>query len=154
MKMIVFADGDYVVITQTVTRKGEEIEVPCRLVQYTPPTERPDGKMTFHRLGKNAFFQVTVQHIRNKGIYKVKYNPSKAAEDHSKPLRVTNPDTLVKENWWDKIPTKLVKGTSTDWMPLDTDHLQKQFGANVAAFVMDLIAEAEDEARSKKKKAA
>ncbi len=135
--MIIFADRDYAVTTQTVTRKGEEVQVACRLVQYAPPTEKPDGKIFFPRLGPNSFYQVTIVHVRTGSMVKIKRNGNG--------WRVQHPDSLIKENWWEKKPTKVVKGDKTDWMneTMADQYLTRYFGRLITEFVKGLIAEAE-----------
>ena len=138
MSRPMFADGSWVAMSQTVTRKGEEVEVPVRLVAYAPPTEdKKTGKTFFPKLGKNSFWQVIVSHTRGGEPVKVKLG--------LKGIRVTHSIQHKVSQWWE--PARYVsEPTSTGWMSLEAgeEYCRKMFQSQaMACFVVRLLIDAQ-----------
>lgn len=144
MSTPIFASGSWVVVSQTVIRKGEPVEVPCKLVQYAPPVERNDGSQFFPKLGKNAFFQVLVKHTKGGEPLKVKLGRNG--------FRVAFPDAKRKANWWDDEATIVEKVDPTPWMGLQEAlrYLNGRFNPDITEFIVELLIKTQQEAMAAK----
>ncbi len=130
----IFAHGHWVIVTQTVRRRGQEIEVPVRWVTCTPELPGKDGKLRHFPLGKNSFLQLVMIDTRSvrQPLY-VQYHPNKG-------FRLGYSGSLPARTQWEEQGER--KREKEDWFnPHDFMSHMARFGEPIALEAIRLLRE-------------
>lgn len=146
---VVATDGRWSIITQTITVKGVEMEVPVRLCRFGPPYTKEDGTQGWFLL-KTFQWQVCVRYDKTGEVLRVRRGVNGG-------WRVLFPDRERPGPWYNPKATTLEEGRchpERKWPPMNDDaadeDLAGRFGRTLATLIGRLISDASTEASSKK----